>query len=128
MALKKSDFLVCIECGMSGDRGCFEDESGPTCKQCTRVYCLQLSLDVVKESSKAVEKTLALVLERLSKLEEECGQKKEGEVAGDGISKSKTRKDSNKVVQEPKQEKAVTSQRKGRVLFFGDTLVRHVGR
>src|SRR6218665_833223 len=82
MALKKSDFLVCKECGMYGDRDCFEDKSSPTCKQCTRVYCLQMSLDEAKESSKAVEKTLALVLERLSKLEGVCGQKKEGEVAG----------------------------------------------
>jgi len=49
-------------------------------------------------------------------------------VAGDGISKSKTTKDSDKVVQEPKQEKTVTSQMKGRVLLVGDSLVRHVGR
>ncbi|PGH39392.1 MAG: hypothetical protein CRN43_09370, partial [Candidatus Nephrothrix sp. EaCA] len=83
-----------------------------------------MSLDEAKESSKAVEKTLALVLERLSKLEGVCGQKKEGEVAGDGISKSKTTKDSDK---EQKQEKAATSQRKGRVLLVGDSLVRHVG-
>ena len=89
-----------------------------------KVYCLQMSLDEAKESSKAVEKTLALVLERLSKLEGVCGQK-EGEVAGDGISKSKTTKDSDK---EQKQEKAATSQRKGRVLLVGDSLVRHVGR
>src|SRR6218665_1309126 len=125
MALKKSDFLVCKECGMYGDRDCFEDKSGPTCKQCTRVYCLQMSLDEAKESSKAVEKTLALVLERLSKLEGVCGQKKEGPVAGDEISKSRTTKDSDK---EQKQEKAATSQRKGRVLLVGDSLVRHVGR
>ena len=128
MALKKSDFLVCKECGMYGDRDCFEDQSGPTCKQCTRVYCLQLSLDEAKKSSKAVEKTLALVLERLSKLEGVCGQKKEGDVAGEGTSKSKTTKDSDKVVQEQTQEKAATSQRKGRVLLVGDSLVRHVGR
>ena len=44
------------------------------------------------------------------------------------ISKNKTTKDSDKVVQEPKQEKAVTSQRKGRVLLVDDSLVRHVGR
>ena len=41
---------------------------------------------------------------------------------------SKTTKDSDKVVQERKQEKAVTRQRKGRVLLVGDSLVRHVGR
>jgi len=46
----------------------------------------------------------------------------------DGISKSKTTKDSDKVVQEQKQEKAVTSQRKSRVLLVGDSLLRHVGR
>src|SRR6218665_2926001 len=78
--VEENDFLVCKECGMYGDRDCFEDKSGPTCKQCTRVHCLQMSLDEAKESSKAVEKTLALVLERLSKLEGVCGQKKEGEV------------------------------------------------
>src|SRR6218665_975605 len=128
MALKKSDFLVCKECGMYGYRDCFEDKSGHTCKQCTRVYCLQRSLDEVKESSTAVEKTLALVLERLSKVEGVWGQRKEGEVEGDGISKSKTTKDSDKVVQEQRQEKAGTSQRKGRVLLVGDSLVRHVGR
>src|SRR6218665_1972005 len=32
MALKKSDFLVCQECGMSGERGRFVEEEGPTCK------------------------------------------------------------------------------------------------
>ena len=51
-----------------------------------------------------------------------------GRGGGDGISKSKTTKDSDKVVQEPKQEKTVTSQMKSRVLLVGDSLVRHVGR
>src|SRR6218665_3061243 len=119
MELKKSDFLVCIECGMNGDRGCFEDESDPTCSQCTRVYCLELRglfflelrLDEDKESFEVVAKTL--VLEWLSKLEG-IGRQKEGEVLADGISKRKTMTDSDKVDQEqkePKQEKAATSQR-----------------
>ena len=94
------------------------------------MYCLQLSLDEGKKISEAVAKTLELVLERLSKLEGIGGQK-EGEVAGDGISKRKTMTDSDKVDQEQKetkQEKAATSQRKTRVLLVGDSLVRHVGR
>src|SRR6218665_1589123 len=110
MALKKSDFLVCKECGMYGDRDCFEDKSGPTCKQCTRVHCLQMSLDEAKESSKAVEKTLALVLERLSKLEGECGQKKEGQVAGMRSARARPRrtqaKSRNKKRQLPAKGKA----------------------
>src|SRR6218665_3440707 len=113
MALKKSDFLVCIECGMSGDRGCFEDESGPTCKQCTRVCCLQLSLDEVKESSKAVEKTLALVLERLSKLEEECGQKKEGEVAGMGSARARPRRTQTKLFKSRSKKKGSYQPKEG---------------
>src|SRR6218665_996398 len=36
--------------------------------------------------------------------------------------------ESDKVAQEGKQEKAVTRQRKGRVLLVGDSLVRHAGR
>ena len=112
---------------MYGDRGRFEDETGPTCKQCTRVDCLEVGLDEVQSNFVSVTKTLKLVLER--KLEGIIRQEKEGVVAVDGISKSM--KDSDKGAQEQKeqkQEKAVTNQRKDRMLLVGDSLVRNVGR
>src|SRR6218665_1207260 len=57
MALKKSDFLVCQECGMGGERGRFEEAEGPTCKQCTRVYCLEWSLNDALRRLETVTKT-----------------------------------------------------------------------
>src|SRR6218665_610536 len=69
MALKKSDFLVCQECGMSGERGRFEEKEGPTCKQCTRVYCLEASLNEAHKRLETLTKTLDVVLERLNAVE-----------------------------------------------------------
>src|SRR6218665_1408568 len=66
MASKKSDFLVCQECGMSGERGRFVGKEGPTCKQCTRVYCLEASLKEAHERLETMTKTLDVVLERLN--------------------------------------------------------------
>src|SRR6218665_2916926 len=112
---------------MYGDRGRFEDETGPTCKQCTRVDCLEVGLDEVQSNFVSVMKMLELVLER--KLEGIIRQEKEGVVAVDGISKSM--KDSDKGAQEQKEQKqgkAVTNQRKDRMLLVGYSLVRHVGR
>src|SRR6218665_2891400 len=122
MASKKSDFLVCQECGMSGKRGRFVEKEGPTCKQCTRVYCL-------RDCDKDIGRSAGTL---------ECGGRKQktgggGAAAVDGNSKTKSKnmEDSEKGVQEEKEQKqgkAATNKRKDRVLLFGDSLVRHVGR
>src|SRR6218665_1356365 len=68
----------------------------------------------------------------------ECGGRKQktggGEAAavdGNSKTKSKNTEDSEKGVQEKKEQKqgkAATNKLKDRVLLFGDSLVRHVGR
>src|SRR6218665_552000 len=69
MASKKSDFLVCQECGMSGERGRFVEKEDPMCKQCTRVFCLEASLNEAHKRLETVTKTLDVVLERLNAVE-----------------------------------------------------------
>src|SRR6218665_2909434 len=133
MALKKSDFLVCQECGMSGERGRFEEAEVTTCKQCTRVYCLEASLNDAHKRLDTVTKTLDVVLERLNVVEGSRRQEEGRVVAVDGKSKtmSKNMEDSEKGVQEKKEQKqgkAATNKRKDRVLLVGDSLARHVGR
>src|SRR6218665_3550411 len=131
MASKKSDFLVCQECGMSGERGRFVGKEGPTCKQCTRVYCLEASLKEAHERLETVTKTLDVVLERLNAVEGSRRQEEGRAAAVNGNSKTKNMEDSEKGVQEKKEQKqgkAATNKRKDRVLLVGDSLVRHVGR
>src|SRR6218665_17094 len=133
MALKKSDFLVCQECGMNGERGRFEEEEGPTCKQCTRVYCLEASLNEAHKRLDTVTKTLDVVLEHLNAVEGSRRQEEGRAAAADENSKTKSKnmEDSEKGVQERKEQKqgkAATNKRKDRALLVGDSLVRHVGR
>src|SRR6218665_1613064 len=133
MTSKKSDFLVCQECAMTGERGRFEEEEGPTCKRCTRVYCLEASWKEANERLETVTKTLDVVLERLNAMEGSRRQEEGRAAAVDGNSKTKSTniEDPEKGVQEKKEQKqgkAATNKRKDRVLLVGDSLVRHVGR
>src|SRR6218665_3149132 len=108
MALKKSDFLVCQECGMSGERGRFEEAEGPTCKQCARVFCLEASLNDAHRRLDTVMKTLDIVLERLNAVEGSRRQEdgRAAVVDGNSKTKSKNMEDSEeKGVQEKKEQK-----------------------
>src|SRR6218665_3408574 len=91
MALKKSDFLVCQECGMSGERDRFVEEEGPTCKQCTRVYCLVASLNEAHKRLETVTKTLDVVLERLHAVEGSRRQDERGAAGWMGTARPRAR-------------------------------------
>src|SRR6218665_3032140 len=98
MAFKKIDFLMCQECGMSGERGRFVEQEGPTCKQCTRVYCLEASLKEAHKRLETVRKTLDVVLERLNAVE---GGRRQEE-GGKGFKRRRSR---NKERQRPTKER-----------------------
>jgi hypothetical protein len=134
MSVKKSDLFACSGCGMYGTKDGFKDESAGECKKCERVSCLEVRLCSLEKSLEEETKSLQSVMERLRALEKTNNQKKEG-----ALTEEKNCKDSEDVVQgkmertsrQPKMqkpEKAVSDQRKNRVVLVGDSLVRHVGR
>jgi GDSL-like Lipase/Acylhydrolase family len=142
MSVKKSDLFACSGCGMYGTKDGFVDESASTCRKCERVGCLEARvcslekcLEAEARSVETMTKSLESVIKRISALEGTSGQKKDGNMTEQGEGKKDLEEagqgkmgKSLQQQKEQKTEKVGSIQRKDKVLFVGDSLVRYVGR
>src|SRR6218665_826204 len=117
---------------MSGERGRFEEEEGPTCKQCTRVYCLEASLNDALKRLETVTKTLDVVLERLNAVEGSRIQEEGERQRWMGTARPRAWKTQRKGLKRRrsrnKERQRPTKGRTGYCWLHGDSLVWHVGR